>query len=136
LKKAKSTHIQRPYCKVYVKYLTMRPLCQACNQRFCAINCYKNNQVYYRSRCDYCIRRNKKIKIPEARWKKAGYKKKILCDRCGFRSKYSAQLVVYHVDGNMNNSALRNLKTVCQNCIIEIAKTDLPWKPGDLEPDM
>jgi hypothetical protein len=42
---------------------------------------------------------------------------------------------VYHVDGNLHNTGLRNLKTVCQNCVVEIAKTDLPWKAGDLEPD-
>jgi hypothetical protein len=45
------------------------------------------------------------------------------------------QLMVFHVDGNLNNSNLRNLKTVCQNCAIEIRKSDLTWKPGDLEPD-
>jgi hypothetical protein len=45
-------------------------------------------------------------------------------------------LLVYHVDGNMNNVTVRNLKTVCQNCVIEIVKTDLTWRPGDLEPDV
>ena len=30
---------------------------------------------------------------------------------------------------------LKNLKTVCLNCTIEIPKQDLPWRPGDLEPD-
>jgi hypothetical protein len=59
-----------------------------------------------------------------------------MCDRCGFRSRYSAQLLVYHVDGDMNNVAVRNLKTVCQNCVIEVIKTDLLWRPGDLEPDV
>jgi hypothetical protein len=44
--------------------------------------------------------------------------------------------LVYHMDGNLNNNTLRNLKTVCQNCVIEIAKSDLPWRPGDLEPDV
>jgi hypothetical protein len=42
---------------------------------------------------------------------------------------------VYHVDSNLNNSTLRNLKTVCQNCVIDIKKSDLTWQPGDLEPD-
>jgi hypothetical protein len=25
---------------------------------------------------------------------------------------------------------------VCQNCAVEIPKVDLPWSPGDLEPDL
>ena len=113
----------------------MRPICPACNQRPRAINCYKNNQIYYRSRCEQCIKRSRGIKIPDPRWKIAGYKKKTTCDRCGFKSKYSAQLLVYHIDGNLGNCNLRNLKTVCQNCVIEIKRADLPWRPGDLEPD-
>ena len=112
-----------------------RPICSACNQRLCAINCYRNGQVYYRSRCEICIKKNKKIKPPAPRWQLNGYKKKATCDRCGFRAKYSAQLLVYHVDGNLNNNTLKNLKTVCHNCVIEVQKQDLPWRPGDLEPD-
>jgi hypothetical protein len=70
------------------------------------------------------------------RWQLNGYKKKGLCDRCGFRAKYSAQLQVFHVDGNLNNSSLNNLKTICQNCSIELKKSDQTWRPGDLEPDL
>ena len=70
------------------------------------------------------------------RWQLDGYRKKPTCDRCGFRAKYSAQLMVYHMDGNLNNSSLLNLKTVCQNCAIEIKKLDRRWSPGDLEPDL
>ena len=107
-----------------------------CKQRFCAVNYHRDEQVHYRSRCEVCIKKNQQIKTPVARWKTAGYKKKPMCDRCGFRSRYSAQLLVYHVDGDMNNVAVRNLKTVCQNCVIEVIKTDLLWRPGDLEPDV
>jgi hypothetical protein len=39
------------------------------------------------------------------------------------------------VDGNMNNVGVRNLKTICQNCVIEIERSNLPWRAGDLEPD-
>jgi hypothetical protein len=113
----------------------MRPLCLACQQRFRAVAYHRNGQIQYRKLCEYCIKRSRHIKPPEPKWKLSGYKKKITCDRCGFRSKYSAQLLVYHVDGNLTNVNLRNLKTVCQNCVIEVAKTDLPWRPGDLEPD-
>lgn len=112
-----------------------RPICKACGQRFCAINLHREGRIYYRSRCEHCIRRGKKIKTPDPRWKQAGYKKKTVCDRCGFRAKYSAQLMVYHVDGNLNNTDTKNLKTVCQNCAVEIPKLDLTWKSGDLEPD-
>jgi hypothetical protein len=69
------------------------------------------------------------------RWQAAGYKKKFVCDRCGFKSKYSAQLLVYHIDGNLHNTELYNLKTVCLNCVVDLQKQDLPWRPGDLEPD-
>jgi hypothetical protein len=113
----------------------MRPICPACNQRACAINYHKDNVAHYRARCGVCIRKGRKVKAAKPRWELAGYKKKATCDRCGFKSKYSAQLLVYHVDGNLNNSELRNLKTVCLNCVEEIKKSDLPWRPGDLVPD-
>jgi hypothetical protein len=69
------------------------------------------------------------------RWQRAGYKKKTQCDRCGFRSRFSAQLVVYHVDGNLNNSDIKNLKTICLNCVVDVKKSDVTWRAGDLEPD-
>ena len=114
----------------------MRPFCPACNQRSRAVAYHKNDKIYYRSKCEWCIKRVKKIKPPESRWKLNGYKKKTVCDKCGFKAKYSAQLVVYHTDGNLNHSTPRNLRTICQNCVVDIAKADLPWKPGDLEPDL
>ncbi len=114
----------------------MRPVCSACNQRACAINCYRGEKVYYRSRCDYCIRRKRNQKLPIPRWKIAGYKKKTQCDRCGFRSKHATQVMVMHVDGNLNNTSFRNLKTVCLNCVAEIKRVNLPWQLGDLEPDV
>jgi hypothetical protein len=112
-----------------------RPKCPSCNQRLCAVNYIRDSVTHYRSRCEYCIKKGRRIKTPEPRWTQTGYKKKPTCDQCGFRAKYSAQLMVYHVDGNLNNSNLRNLKTVCQNCAIEIKKLDSVWIPGDLEPD-
>lgn len=113
-----------------------RPICPACQQRFCAVNYYSATGVHYRSRCEQCIKRNRKVKVPVPRWQSKGYKKKFMCDRCGFRAKYSAQLLVYYIDGNLNNNNIRNLKTICQNCVVEIPRLDLPWKPGDLEPDL
>jgi len=81
------------------------------------------------------LRRNKKIKPPEALWKKAGYKKKATCDRCSFRSRYAGQLLVCHMDGNMRNVSLNNLRTVCLNCMEEVKRLDIPWVPNQLQAD-
>ena len=132
----KRTSVTCPLQRFAYKYRMKRPLCLVCKQRFCAVNYHRDEQVHYRSRCEHCIKKNQRIKPPIARWQTAGYKKKLACDRCGFKSKYAAQLLVYHVDGDMNNVAVRNLKTVCQNCVIEVAKSTLPWRQGDLEPDL
>jgi hypothetical protein len=114
----------------------MRPICQACNQRAKAIAYHRpDGQIQYRRLCEYCIKRKKRIPVPVARWKSSGYKKKTTCDNCFFKAKYSAQLLVYYIDGNLNNSALRNLKTICLNCTVEISKLDLIWRASDLEPD-
>jgi hypothetical protein len=113
----------------------MRPLCKVCGKNAAAINGYHNDKVYYRSRCNACIRRGKKLKPRPPRWTASGYKKKTACDRCGFHARHTSQLVVYHVNGDLNDSELRNLKTVCLNCIAEITRLDLPWRRGDLEPD-
>lgn len=113
----------------------MRPICLACNQRPRAIAYHREDGIQYRRMCEYCIKRGKRIKTPEPRWRTAGYKKKLTCDRCGFKAKFAAQLLVYHVDGNLHNTVLRNLKTICQNCVVDITKSDLPWRSGDLEPD-
>jgi len=118
-----------------VKQLPNRPLCSSCHSRFAAINCYRHGRVHYRSVCDDCARKKKKHKAPTPNWKSAGYKKKMVCDRCSFRAKNTAQLLVYHVDGNTANIELRNLKSICLNCTIEVTRVDLPWRRGDLEED-
>jgi hypothetical protein len=119
-----------------IKVQKDRPMCPSCKQRLVAINLKKDEIIHYRSKCDVCIRKAANKPAPAPKWKLAGYKKKPTCDRCGFRAKFAAQLLVYHVDGNLHNTGLRNLKTVCQNCVVEIAKTDLPWVVGDLAPDV
>ena len=118
------------------KYTMERPICTACNQRPCAVNYYRDGVAHYRTRCDPCVKKKRRIKPAVARWQAAGYKKKATCDRCGFKSKYAAQLLVYHLDGNLHNSNINNLSTVCLNCTVEIKKSDLPWRPGDLLPDL
>ncbi len=60
----------------------------------------------------------------------------MVCDKCNFRARFSAQMLVYHVDGNLGNTDIRNLKSICKNCEVELSKSDLPWRQGDLEPDV
>ena len=124
-----------PFAKVRVDKYLMRPICPACKQRPVAINYRGEHTVYYRKTCDNCIRRGRKEKAPVARWQSAGYKKKTVCDRCGFRSRYASQLLVYHVDGRMANTELSNLRTVCLNCVEEVRRQAVPWQPGDLQVD-
>ena len=112
-----------------------RPICTACGLRAAAINRYYGDRVYYRSRCDSCSRKNKKIKPARPRWQSRGYVKKPQCDRCGFRAAYNNQLMVYHIDGDLTNATLSNLRTVCLNCAAEVNRQEFTWKPGDLEPD-
>ena len=112
-----------------------RPLCNACKRNLAAVNYIKEDITHYRTRCDSCIRKNRKSKPAQPRWESKGYKKKMICDRCGFRAKSIAQILVYHLDGNMNNSELNNLKSVCLNCSVEVTKLDLPWAVGDLSED-
>ena len=84
----------------------MRPLCK-CGVRPCAVNYKKNNRTYYRS----------------------------LCDKCGFKSQYNDVYRVYHIDGNLDNCRLSNLKTVCANCRVLLTKEGSNWKQGDLIAD-
>lgn len=110
----------------------MRPLCQTCGEKPCAVNYYKGKKVYYRSECDSCARGARPKK---ARWQQSGYKKKDYCEKCGFKSKHPEQFNVYHVDGDLNNCRPSNLKTICANCQRIIQKEGHRWKQGDLLAD-
>jgi hypothetical protein len=113
-----------------------RPLCLLCKQRPRAIAYHRaNDTTQYRRLCEQCRAKGKKLPVPVPRWQTSGYKKKLVCDSCGFKAKYASQTVVCHVDGNLHNSELRNLKSICLNCVEVIKKSDLPWRPGDLSPD-
>ena len=113
----------------------MRPLCEVCKTRPRAVAYHKYERVYYRSKCTTCINKNKKLKAPVPRWQTAGYKKKPACDRCGFKAKHPSQLLVLHVNGDLNDCELRNLRTVCLNCVEEVKRLAVPWRPGDLQAD-
>ena len=110
----------------------MRPLCQ-CNQRPAAINYRKDGKTHYRKLCERCLRGGVNHGIPK--WKQAGYEKKPLCEKCGFKSKHSEQFNVFHIDGELNNCRTSNLKTICANCQRTLQKEGVKWKQGDLRPD-
>lgn len=112
-----------------------RPLCTLCQKKPCAVNYRRQGLTFYRSKCDSCIRKKKGQPVQKPKWLEKGYRKKSFCEHCGFRAKYKEQLFVYHLDGNLNNTALINLKTICANCQIDIAKSKLGWVRGDLTPD-
>ena len=71
----------------------------------------------------------------KARWQTKGYNKKATCDLCGFKSKYKSQITVYHIDGNLNNCELINLRSICLNCVEVVKHKLFTWRPGDLEVD-
>ena len=113
-----------------------RPICNICHKNPVAVNYLsKDGVTHYRTLCDTCKRKGRGVKPPVPSWVKGGYKKKPHCEKCGFKAKYTDQLVVYHIDGNLGNNGHGNLKTICCNCQVEIAKEGLGWKQGALIPD-
>ena len=132
---SKKVVLRCPLAKAHYKYSMKRPICQSCNQRPCAVNYYKDGVAHYRRRCETCQRKGKGIPKRKPRWETAGFKKKMSCDKCSFKARYTSQILVYHVDGDLNNTVAKNLKCVCKNCVEELFRSDLPWRAGDLEPD-
>lgn len=96
-------------------------MCQSCNKHPVTVNYVRNGRVYYRKVCYYCIK-SKKQSLTEAAQllKKSGYKKKAICDRCGFVSKVSEQIQIHFRDSNVYNVSLSNLRSYCVNCVIEV----------------
>ena len=114
---------------------TSRPICKKCNQNLCAINYKRNNVTHYRSICDECGRKKNKLKPRNPNWTKSGYKKKTTCDLCGFHSIFPTQITVFHIDGNLENAELANLRSICLNCIEVVKKKEVTWRRGDLKVD-
>jgi len=48
---------------------------------------------------------------------------------------YQSQLMVINCDGDLNNNAISNLRTICLNCIEEVKRSDHPWAINDLQED-
>jgi len=113
-----------------------RPICEKCSLKPAAINYKKGEKTYYRKICDSCSRKvKKKTKIEKPRWETAGYKKSKLCEQCGFNPSFHEQLTVHFVDGNLNNTDWRNLRTVCLNCQTELKILGIGWKQSSLVAD-
>ena len=112
-----------------------RPICPVCNKNHRAPAYYRNGKRYYRSRCNECIRRDKQLKPATPRWKQQGYKKKTTCDLCGFHSLFATQITVFHIDGDLDNAELSNLRSICLNCVEVVKKKEVTWKRGDLTVD-
>ena len=110
----------------------MRPLC-TCGERPAAINYRKEGKIYYRKKCERCLRKGLSHGIPL--WRQRGYEKKTACEKCSFKSKYSEVFNVFHIDGDLNNCRPNNLKTICANCQRIMQKQGVRWKQGDLVPD-
>ena len=115
--------------------LLQRPIWKKCNKNHAAINYKRNEVTHYRSICDECGRKKKKQKPLKANWTKSGYKKKTTCDLCGFKSMFSTQITVFHVDGNLEHIEQTNLRSICLNCVEVVKKKDVNWRRGDLEID-
>ena len=115
--------------------LLQRPICNKCNKNYTAINYKRNEITYYRSICDECGRKKTKQKPRKPNWTKSNYKKKATCDLCGFKSLFSTQITVFHVDGNLEHIEQTNLRSICLNCVEVVKKKDVNWKRGDLEID-
>jgi len=129
---------QEPLISLYINILTMsdeRPKCHFCHAEPCAVNYWRNGKVHYRRLCEPCTRKNRKVATPVPLWFKSGYRKKPICEKCGFKARLKEQLVVMHLDGKKMNVDRTNLKTVCLNCQVEVKKSMLPWQPADVLPD-
>jgi hypothetical protein len=115
----------------------IRPLCHKCKTRPSAFNYRRKGKIYYRSKCDQCIKEDLGLKTGlKHSWEKSGYKRKTICEKCGFKAKHPAQIDVYHVDGNLSNASWDNLKSICANCSRVKSVEEVGWKQGDLKPDV
>ena len=110
----------------------MRPLC-TCGERPAAINYRKEGKIYYRKKCERCLRNGAGHGIPL--WKQRGYEKKNVCEKCAFKSNHPEQFNVFHIDGDLQNCRPNNLKTICANCQRITQKEGIRWKQGELRPD-
>jgi protein-arginine kinase activator protein McsA len=113
----------------------LRPICKQCNKNPCAVNYIRDGVKHYRSICDGCGKSKSKPKTKKTNWELAGYKKKPVCDICGFKSLYQSQITVFHIDGDLRNTNFSNLRSICLNCVEVVKRKEVTWKRGDLQVD-
>ena len=113
-----------------------RPLCKTCKAKPRAYAYKRHGKVYWRSLCDTCIRKNTGKKVGGVTaLQRSGYKKRKKCELCGFKAQDKEQLDVLFVDGNLRNTNVTNLKTICANCQRLRTTRRLGWRVGDLVAD-
>lgn len=115
--------------------LSKRPICPECNKDRCAVNYWRKGKPYFRKICDSCGKKKQKKKPSRPNWTRSGYKKKTVCDCCGFNAVYTTQTTVFHIDGDLENIALTNLRTICLNCVEVVKRKEVTWRRGDLTVD-
>lgn len=113
----------------------IRPICKQCNKNFRLVNYIREGVTHYRSLCNECGNKKVRKRTAKANWEKAGYKKKQVCDVCGFKSLYNTQMTVFHIDGDLRNTEFNNLRSICLNCVEVVKRKEVTWKRGDLQVD-
>ena len=113
-----------------------RPLCKECKTKPRAYAYKRYGRIYWRSKCDTCIRKKAGKRVGGVTaLQRSGYEKHRKCELCGFKSQHKSQLDVLFVDGNLRNTNAVNLKTVCANCQRLGSTRRLGWRVGDLVAD-
>ena len=98
-------------------------ICENCDKNSATVNYIRNGKTYYRKLCYHCNKIKKSdLDLTVQLLKKSGYKKKTVCDRCGFKSKTPKQIEIYYRDNNKLNVSLSNIRSFCVNCVIEITE--------------
>jgi hypothetical protein len=98
-----------------------RPLCKSCKARPRAYAYKKESKIYWRSLCDRCNRIKAKKNVGGVtRLERSGYRKRKMCELCGFKAQDKIQL---------------DVKTVCANCQRLGGVRKLGWRVGDLVAD-
>lgn len=83
--------------------------------------------------CIECKKSNRAGRINGARDRRLKHKK-LYCENCGFVALHSCQLDVDHVDGNRDNDAPSNFRTLCANCHRLKTHLNRDHIPKDVEP--
>lgn len=113
-----------------------RAICSACHKRHVAINYKTKKRIHYRSRCDQCSRTNRLPRDPIPSWARSGYEKKERCEKCNFKCLVLDQMFVWYLDGDIQNNKWSNLKTICSNCKIALAKKYFIWTDENTKLDL